>query len=81
MVNLKWNQVVSLNWNWVVNITGISTFSYKLTAEKLHIPETTIYIQGHNLWTLSPYKNGDPEQSLSFLPPLRKLTFGFKLNF
>ena len=25
MVNLKWNQVVSLNWNWVVNITGIST--------------------------------------------------------
>ena len=25
MVNLKWNQVVSLNWNWVVNITGICT--------------------------------------------------------
>ena len=25
MVNLKWNQVVSLNWNWVVNITGISS--------------------------------------------------------
>ncbi|HAR74396.1 MAG TPA: SusC/RagA family TonB-linked outer membrane protein, partial [Flavobacteriaceae bacterium] len=28
------------------------SISYKLTAEKLHIPETTIYIQGHNLWKI-----------------------------
>lgn len=38
-----------------------------------------IFLQGLNLLTLTNYEGGDPEQTGSFLPPLRRISFGTTL--
>lgn len=57
------------------------SLSYKLPLSKNQSNQYVIYAQGQNLWTWSKYKNGDPEQTASYLPPLRRISIGFKANF
>ncbi|WP_313578068.1 SusC/RagA family TonB-linked outer membrane protein [Chishuiella sp.] len=41
-----------------------------------------IFIQAQNLFTITPYKGGDPEFRYNrFLPPLKTIVMGMKLNF
>ena len=41
-----------------------------------------IFIQGQNLLTFTPYKDGDPEfQNFNYLPPLRIISFGTEIKF
>jgi len=41
-----------------------------------------IFIQSQNLFTITPYKGGDPEFRYNrFLPPLKTIVMGMKLNF
>jgi len=41
-----------------------------------------IFIQGANLWTLTRYRNGDPEiQSILTVPPLKSFHMGVELRF
>ncbi|WP_159451723.1 SusC/RagA family TonB-linked outer membrane protein [Pedobacter africanus] len=43
---------------------------------------STISLQGQNLLTFTPYKDGDPEfLTAGFLPPLKVITAGFQLTF
>ncbi|MGV0940861.1 SusC/RagA family TonB-linked outer membrane protein [Empedobacter sp. ULE_I140] len=49
---------------------------------KDHFLKPQIFLQGQNLFTLTPYKGGDPEFKYNrFLPPLRTIVMGMKLNF
>ncbi|MDH0675444.1 SusC/RagA family TonB-linked outer membrane protein [Empedobacter sp. GD03861] len=57
------------------------SLSYKLPLSKNQSNQYVIYAQGQNLWTWSKYKYGDPEQTTGFLPPLRRVSIGFKANF
>ncbi|MGU9939713.1 SusC/RagA family TonB-linked outer membrane protein [Empedobacter brevis] len=57
------------------------SLSYKLPLSKNQSNQYVIYAQGQNLWTWSKYKYGDPEQTTGFLPPLRRISIGFKANF
>tara|TARA_R110002049_G_scaffold277220_1_gene455689 strand:- start:20751 stop:23807 length:3057 start_codon:yes stop_codon:yes gene_type:complete len=42
----------------------------------------SIYLQGQNLWTITNYEGGDPEQpSNAVLPPLQQITLGLQLGF
>ena len=44
--------------------------------------DVQVYLQGQNLFTFTPFKGPDPEQTLnSRLPPLRQLTLGLKVGF
>lgn len=44
--------------------------------------DALVYIQGQNLWTITPYKGPDPENpNFSFLPPLRQISLGLELTF
>lgn len=40
-----------------------------------------LFLNGYNLWTITNFKGGDPEQLPGFLPPLKRLSFGFKFQF
>ncbi|MFV0225201.1 SusC/RagA family TonB-linked outer membrane protein [Empedobacter falsenii] len=57
------------------------SLSYKLPLSKNQSNHYVIYAQGQNLWTWNKYKYGDPEQTTGFLPPLRRISIGFKANF
>ena len=57
---------ISLSYNIPLKLSGI---------------ECKIYLQGQNLLTFSPFKNGDPESRLTgYLPPLKFYTAGIKLT-
>jgi TonB-linked SusC/RagA family outer membrane protein len=44
--------------------------------------QCTVMLQGQNLLTFTPYKDGDPEfKSSGFLPPLKIITAGIQLTF
>jgi TonB-linked SusC/RagA family outer membrane protein len=50
----------------------------------LLIPENTsirIFLQGQNLLTFTNFEGGDPEQIIGYIPPLRRIVFGAKLDF
>lgn len=50
--------------------------------EKKHLSEASIYIEAANLFTLSPYKEADPElQNIQVLPPLRTVVTGVRITF
>ena len=50
----------------------------------LRIPEDSalrIFLQGQNLLTFTSFEGGDPEQNIGYIPPLRRIVFGAKLDF
>jgi TonB-linked SusC/RagA family outer membrane protein len=57
--------------------------SYDLLTKSLQkagVKELSVFLQAHNLITLTSYKGLDPETQ-TFLPPVRLITAGFELNF
>lgn len=55
--------------------------SYRLPVDK-YIKDLLVYVQGHNLLTLTDYFGLDPEYVLTgYLPPLKTYAFGVQLNF
>jgi TonB-linked SusC/RagA family outer membrane protein len=55
------------------------TFSYTIPSEKSE--RLKLYFEGQNILTLTKYKGRDPEQSIGFLPPMKRLSFGFSFQF
>ncbi|RXM48053.1 SusC/RagA family TonB-linked outer membrane protein [Flavobacterium sp. YO12] len=54
-------------------------YDVPLNAKEL---KCTVSLQGQNLLTITPYKDGDPEFSMSgYLPPLKIFTAGIMLTF
>lgn len=50
---------------------------------KLPLNGTTkcsLFLQGQNLLTLTKFKAGDPEQQQGFLPPLKRISLGLKIE-
>lgn len=46
-----------------------------------HISNSSLYVEGQNLFTITKYKGSDPEtQNLFVLPPLRTLVMGIRLT-
>lgn len=60
------------------------SFGYQLpqpVLSKWHIAGMRIYLQGQNLFTISSYRNTDPENlNSASLPPLRQYTAGFQIT-
>lgn len=55
--------------------------SYNVPTDWLKGLQAKIYLQGQNLFTITPYSGPDPEtQSLIYLPPLRQLTLGIQVG-
>lgn len=52
--------------------------SYKLP---FRYPKSKIFLQAHNLITITNYKGGDPEQINGLVPPLRWISGGLQLTF
>lgn len=58
------------------------TLSYKVPETFSRGMDISVYLQGQNLWTITPFEGADPEQALSYiLPPLRQITVGMQLGF
>lgn len=55
-------------------------FSYTLPFGKDAGNFCRFFIQGQNLLTFTGFKEGDPEQAIGFLPPLRRINFGIQLQ-
>ncbi|MGZ3973691.1 MAG: SusC/RagA family TonB-linked outer membrane protein [Flavisolibacter sp.] len=60
------------------------SLSYSLSSrwvKKAKITTWDLFLEGENLWTLTPYAAGDPEtQNLQVLPPLRMITAGLHIT-
>ncbi len=54
--------------------------SYKFPFEKSGFQNWVLYVQGQNLLTFTQYKGGDPEQLTGFLPPMRRISLGLKIE-
>jgi hypothetical protein len=53
-----------------------------VSLKKLKITACRIYVNAQNLWTLTHYKGGDPEnQSVYGFPPLKTVVAGVQFNF
>jgi len=64
-----------------IRLKNIS-LSYDLPLETTKGVKCRLSLQGQNLLTFTPYKNGDPEFRFSgYLPPLQILTAGVQLTF
>jgi TonB-dependent starch-binding outer membrane protein SusC len=67
-----------------IRVKNIS-LSYSLNGKfwrKMHLSNSSVYILGQNLITVTKYKGSDPEtQNLFVLPPLKTITAGFNLTF
>jgi hypothetical protein len=61
------------------------SISYRLPAkllQKAHMSALSVYAAGQNLYTISKYKNLDPENMLGGrMPPLRVYTIGLNLTY
>lgn len=58
------------------------TLSYKVPEAFSRGMDISVYLQGQNLLTITPFDGADPEQALNYiLPPLRQITFGMQLGF
>lgn len=55
--------------------------AYQLPPKQNENLSCRIYITGYNLWTLTKFKGGDPEQLNNYLPPMRRLAIGFEITF
>jgi hypothetical protein len=49
------------------------------TMKKWGLAKCSLFIQGHNLFTITQYEGLDPE-TRTFLPPLRMITTGIQIN-
>ena len=59
-----------------------ASLSYDIPATWMAGNKCRVSLQGQNLFTLTPYKGADPEfRSAGYLPPLRIITAGIKLDF
>lgn len=57
------------------------SLTYDLPLKTSKALQCQLYLQGQNLVTFTPYKNGDPEFKFSgYLPPLRVFSAGVKLT-
>lgn len=56
------------------------SLSYRLSFKESKSGSWIIYLQGQNLVTLTKFKNGDPEQLTSFLPPVKRVSVGIKIG-
>ncbi|KGO85906.1 TonB-dependent receptor [Flavobacterium rivuli WB 3.3-2 = DSM 21788] len=55
--------------------------SYELPS-RIKGMQCRLFLQGQNLLTITPYKDGDPEfRSFNYLPPLRIVSFGTEIKF
>lgn len=49
--------------------------------QKINITSAKFFVQGQNIFTITPYKGLDPEtQNINFLPPLRVLAVGLQIT-
>ncbi|WP_291122583.1 hypothetical protein, partial [Empedobacter sp. UBA7620] len=55
--------------------------SYQIPSKKDQSIKAKVYLQGMNLFTITPFKGGDPEQTSGYLPPLKRLSIGTTINF
>ncbi|WEK35461.1 MAG: SusC/RagA family TonB-linked outer membrane protein [Candidatus Pseudobacter hemicellulosilyticus] len=68
------------------NLAFAYTFSSKIT-EEIHLNNLRIFIQGHNLITITKYSGQDPENSTALgagtfmYPQARSFSFGIQTNF
>ncbi len=53
----------------------------KTVATKVKTPGATLFIEGHNLFTITGYDGLDPENSIQLLPPLRMIVAGCQFTF
>lgn len=56
------------------------SLSYKLPFKKASLENWILYVQGQNLLTFTRFKGGDPEQLTGFLPPVRRISLGLKIE-
>jgi TonB-linked SusC/RagA family outer membrane protein len=56
------------------------SLSYKIPFREQHTGTWILYAQGQNMLTFTRFKNGDPEQLTSFLPPVRRISIGIKIG-
>lgn len=54
--------------------------SYTLPFGKDAGNSCRIFVQGQNLLTFTRFKGGDPEKTIGFLPPLRRIILGVQLH-
>lgn len=54
--------------------------SYTLPFGKDASDTCRIFVQGQNLLTFTRFKGGDPEKTIGFLPPLRRISLGVQLH-
>lgn len=54
--------------------------SYKLPLKEKGIAGCTLFAQGQNLLTFTKFKGGDPEQAPGFLAPVRRISFGVRME-
>lgn len=58
------------------------TISYQVPQDFSKGLDLNLYLQGQNLFVITPYDGPDPEQSsFEILPPLRQVTLGMQLSF
>jgi TonB-linked SusC/RagA family outer membrane protein len=62
-----------------IRLKSIS-LSYKLPLKEIKSRSWILFINGQNLATFTKFKNGDPEQLTSFLPPVRRVSVGIKIG-
>ncbi|MFD2554774.1 SusC/RagA family TonB-linked outer membrane protein [Sphingobacterium tabacisoli] len=55
--------------------------NYKVPLKKTAIKHLNVFFQGQNLWAWTNFFGMDPETTLSWMPPLRTLSFGTQINF
>lgn len=85
------SDALNANDQFVNSDAGISDASYirlKTIALSYSLPEAVkgmqckLNLQAQNLFTVTPYKDGDPEfRSFNYLPPLRIISFGAEIKF
>jgi TonB-linked SusC/RagA family outer membrane protein len=54
--------------------------SYRFMTDRKGISGCTLFAQGQNLLTFTKFKGGDPEQAPGFLAPVRRISFGVRME-
>jgi len=55
--------------------------NYSINSVQMPNTRTEIFLQGHNLLTFTKFWGHDPETTLNYLPALRTIAIGFKIDF
>src|SRR5690606_22464897 len=59
----------------------LKTVSISYNVKMNHGINCNLFLQGQNLLTFTSFKGGDPEKIADYLPPLKRLLIGVKLEF